>query len=150
MRRSEPHGQGHKTPRHTKRNKQLSEKGVEGRPSDRVNPSIWSVNTIGSKNGTATEYVNMRSDISNGKMSLLVVDTGADKNLLKPDNLDKTKQFDPEGRVQVKSVNGSTIQMMGAVQAVMCEGSVIIPFNFQLVDKRIVLQKVRHYRCVYK
>ena len=108
------------------------------------------MNTIGSKNGTATEYVNMRSDISNGKMSLLVVDTGADKNLLKPDNLDKTKQFDPEGRVQVKSVNGSTIQMMGAVQAVMCEGSVIIPFNFQLVDKRIVLQKVRHYRCVYK
>jgi hypothetical protein len=42
-----------KKPTHTKRNKQLSEMGVEGRPPDRVNPSNGSVNTIGSKNGTA-------------------------------------------------------------------------------------------------
>jgi len=57
-----------KKPRHTKRNKQLPETRVEGRPPDRVNPSIGSVNTIGSKNGTAAEYVSMRSDISNEKM----------------------------------------------------------------------------------
>ena len=50
------------------------------------------------------------------------MDTGADKSLLKPHNLDKTKQFDPESRVQVKSVSGSTIQTMGAVQAVMYVG----------------------------
>ena len=73
---------------------------------------------------------------NNGKMSLLLVDTGADISLLKPDNLDKTKQYDTEGRVQVKSVNGSIIQTMGAVQAVMYEGSVRIPFTFQLVAKR--------------
>jgi hypothetical protein len=47
--------------------------------------------------------VSMRSDISNGKMLLLLVNTGADINLLKPDNLDKTKQYDPEGRVKMKS-----------------------------------------------
>jgi len=89
-------------PGHPKRNKQLSEMGAEGRPPDRVNPSIGSVNSIGSKNGMATECVSLRSDISNGKMLLLLVDTGTDISLLKPDNLDKTKQYDPEGRVQVK------------------------------------------------
>lgn len=81
----------------------------------------------------------MRSDSSNGKILLILVDTGADISLLKPDNMDKTKQFDPEGRVQVKSVSGSIIQTMGAVQAVMYEGSVRIPFPFQLVDKQIDL-----------
>ena len=125
-----------KKPRRTKRNTQLSETGVEGRPPDRVNPSIGSVNTIGSKNGTAKECASMRSDNSNGKMLLLLIDTGADISLLKPDNLDNTKQYDPEGRVQMKSVSGSIIQTMGAVQTVMYEGSVRIPFTFQLVVKR--------------
>ena len=128
-----------KKPRHAKRSTQPLETGVEGRPPDRVNPSIGSVNTVGSRNGTATECVSMRSDISNGKMLLLLVDTGADISLLKPDNLDKTKQYDPEGRVQVKSVSRSIIQTRGAVQAVMYEGSVRIPFTFQLVDKQIDL-----------
>ena len=125
-----------KKPRHTKRNTQLPETGVEGRSPDRVNTSIGSVNTVGSKNGTATECVSMRSDISNGKMLLLLVDTGADISLLKPHNLDKTKQYVPESRVQMKSVSGSIIQTMGAVQAVIYEGSVRILFTFQLVDKR--------------
>jgi hypothetical protein len=128
-----------KKPRHAKRNTQLSEAGIEGRPPDRGNPSIGSVNVVGSKTGTARECVRMRSDISNGETLLLLVDTGADISLLKPDNLDKTKQYDPKGRVQVKSVSGSVIQSLGAVQAIMYEGSVSIPFTFQLVDKRIDL-----------
>jgi hypothetical protein len=37
---------------------------IEGRPSDRINPSIESVNTLGRKNETATECVSMRSDIT--------------------------------------------------------------------------------------
>ena len=49
---------------------------------------------------------------------LLLVDTGADISLLKPDHLDKTKQFDPKGRVKVKGVSGSTIQTFGTVQTV--------------------------------
>jgi hypothetical protein len=52
-------------------------------------------------------------------------------------NLDKTRQFDPKDRAKVKSVSGSTIETIAAVQAVMCEGSVRIQFTFQLVDKRI-------------
>ena len=58
----------------------------------------------------------MRSDISNGNDLLLLVDTGADISLLKPDNLDKTKQFDSESRLKVKGVSGSTIQTLGTVQ----------------------------------
>jgi len=104
-----------KKPRHPKRNTQPIETGVEGRPPDRANPNIGSVNTIGSANGTAKKCVHMRSEISNGKTLLHLVDTGADISLLKPDNLDKTKQYDPEGRVQVKSVNGSIIQKIGTV-----------------------------------
>jgi hypothetical protein len=72
-------------------------------------------------------------------MLVFLVDTGADISLLKPDNLDKTKQYDTEGGVQVKSVSGSTIQTMGAVKTVMYGGSVRIPFTYQLVDKRIDL-----------
>ena len=40
------------------------------------------------------------------------MDTGADISLLKPDNLDKTRQFHPEDTVKVKSVSGSTIEAM--------------------------------------
>jgi len=125
--------------RQPKRNRPITETGIEGRPSDRINPSIGSVNTLGRKNGTATECVSMQSDISNGKELLLLVDTGADISLLKPNNLNKTKHFDSERRVQVKSVSGSTIQTLGAVQAVLYEESVRIPFTFQLVDKRVDL-----------
>ena len=71
-----------------------------------------SVNIIGSKNGTTTEYVSMQLDIISGNMLLLLLDTGADISLLKPDNLDKTRQFHPEDTVKVKSVSGSTIEAM--------------------------------------
>jgi hypothetical protein len=72
-------------------------------------------------------------------MLLLLVDTGTDISILKPDNLDKTKKYDPEGRVQVKSVSGSIMQTMAALHLVMYEGSVRITFTFQLVDKQIDL-----------
>jgi hypothetical protein len=72
--------------------------GFEGRPPDRINPSIGSVNTVGCGNGRVTECVRMRSDISNGNELLLLVDTGAYISLLKLENLDKAKQFDPEGK----------------------------------------------------
>lgn len=126
----------HRQPR---RNVPLTESGIEGGPPDRINPSIGSVKTIGCKRGSATECVSMRSDISNGNELLLLVDTGAYISLLKPAKLDSTRLFDPEGRVTVKGVSGTTIQTLGTVQAVMYEGSVRIPFTFQLVDKRVDL-----------
>jgi len=67
------------------------------------------------------------------------VDTGAGLILLKTYNLDKTRQFDPKGRVKVKSVSGNTTETMEEVQSFMYEGSVRMPSTFQRVDKRIDL-----------
>ena len=50
------------------------------------------------------------------------MDTGADISLLKPDNFDKTRTFDPDGNVTVKSVDGSTIETLGAVETVVKAG----------------------------
>ena len=76
-------------------------------------------------------------DISNGRELALLVDTGADISLIKPDNLEKTKKFDPDGRVKVKSVDGSEIETFGTVQTVVTVDSLEIPFVFQLVSKQI-------------
>ena len=67
------------------------------------------------------------------------MDTGEDISLLKPDNLDTTKPFVPEGMVHVKSVSRFVIRVKGTVQAIMYEGSVRIPFTFQLADKQVDL-----------
>ena len=52
------------------------------------------------KNKCYNEYVSMQSNISNGNTLILFVDTGADISLLKPNNLDKTRQFHPENMVK--------------------------------------------------
>jgi hypothetical protein len=38
--------------------------------------------------------------------------------LLKPENLGKTRTFDPDGNVKVKNVGGSIIEILGTVQTV--------------------------------
>jgi hypothetical protein len=40
--------------------------------------------------------------MSNGNALLLLMDTDTNISLLKSDNLEKTRQFGPEGRVKVK------------------------------------------------
>jgi hypothetical protein len=95
--------------RQAKRNTLIAEAGSKGRPPDKENPRIGSVNALGCGNGMTTRCVRMQADISNGEKLLLLVDTGAAISILKPDKLDKTKQFDPEGRVKVNGVSGSSI-----------------------------------------
>ena len=59
--------------RQCKKNKQglrktmIAETGSGGRPPENDNPRIGSVNTLGSGNGTATQCVRMRADISGGR-----------------------------------------------------------------------------------
>ena len=65
------------------------------------------------------------------------MDTGADISLLKPDNFDNTRTFDPDGNVTVKSVDGSIIESLGAVETVVKAGFLKIPFTFQLVSKQV-------------
>jgi hypothetical protein len=77
-------------PRSPKRPTKVNGMGADDRPPGR-NPSIGSVNSIGSGNRANTECVRLQMDISNGRELLLLVDTGADVSLIKPDNLDKTR-----------------------------------------------------------
>ena len=111
--------------------------GTEGRSPDRSKPSIGAVHVIGSDHKAATECIKLHMDISNGRELALLVDTGADISLIKPDNLDKTKKFDPDGRVRIKSVDGTVTETFGTVQTVVNVDSLQIPFVFQLVSKQI-------------
>jgi hypothetical protein len=87
-------------PRNAKRFTQVNSTRIEDRSLDRGTPSIGSVNAIGGGNRAKTECVRLQTDVSNGRELSLLVDTGADISLLKPNNLDKTRKFDPDGRVR--------------------------------------------------
>jgi len=95
------------------------------------------VNAIGNGNKTNTECVRLQTDVSNERELLLLVDTGADISLLKPNNLEKTRTYDPDGKVKVKGVDGSIIETLGKVPTVVKADSLKIPFTFQLVNKQV-------------
>jgi hypothetical protein len=82
-------------PRTAKGFNQPNGTGTEGRTPDRSKPSIGAIHVIGSDNKAATECIKLRMDISKGHELALLVDTGADISLIKPDNLDKTKKIRP-------------------------------------------------------
>ena len=71
------------------------------------------MDVIGGDNKAATECIKLQMDISNGHELSPLVDTGADISLIKPDNLDKTRKFDRDGTVKVKSVDGSILEILG-------------------------------------
>jgi hypothetical protein len=124
-------------PRNPKRFFQANNAGADDRPPDKNTPSIGSLNTVSGGNRTSTECVRLRTDASNGRELLLLVDTGADVSLLKPTNLDKSKSFDPDGRVKVKSVDGTIIETFGTVRTSVIVDPLKIPFTFQLVSKQV-------------
>jgi hypothetical protein len=131
-------------PRNFKKSIQAKSAGAGDGPPERRAPSIGrrrrqrqrSVNYIGGGNRPKIECVRLQTDVSNGRELALLVDTGADISLLKPDNLDKTR-FDPDGKVRVKSVDGSTIETLGTVKTVVKAHFLKIPFTFQLVSKQV-------------
>jgi hypothetical protein len=65
------------------------------------------------------------------------VDTGADISLFKLNNLDKTRTYDPDGKVKVKGDDGSIIETLGTVQTVVKADFLKIPFTLQLVNKQV-------------
>ena len=121
-------------PRSSKGSTQVNDKGAEGRSPDRSKPSIGLVHATGSGNRATNECVRLHMDISNGRELSLLVDTGADVSLLKPDILDKTRKFDPDGRVKVKSVDRSTIETFETVQTVVNVDSLKIPLTFHVYN----------------
>lgn len=107
------------------------------RTAERGASSIGSVNYIGGGNRPKIERVRLQTDVSNGRELALVVDTGADIRLLKPDILDKTRRFEPDNKVKVKSVNGSVIEILGTVKTVAKADFWKMPFMFHLVNKQV-------------
>jgi hypothetical protein len=110
---------------------------TEDRSSDRSNLNIGSVHTVGDGTRTNTERVRLPTDVSNGRELLLLVDTGADISLLKPTNLNKDKTYNPDGKVNVKGVDGSIIETLETVRTVVKADRLRIPFTFQLVNKQV-------------
>lgn len=73
-------------------------------------------------------------DVGNGEKMHLLVDSGADISLLKSRRLLVTAEFEPRDRVRVNSVEGSVIETHRSIETKILEGSIQIPFCFQLVS----------------
>jgi hypothetical protein len=65
------------------------------------------------------------------------VGTGAVVSLLKPGNLDKSKSYDPDGRIKVKSFVGIIIETFETVRTSEIVDPLKILFTFQLVSKQV-------------
>jgi hypothetical protein len=78
-------------------------------------------------------------DVGNGEKVHLLVDSGADISLLKSRRLLVTAEFEPTDRVRMKSVEGCVIQTHRSIETKILEGSIQIPFCFQLVIKQVDL-----------
>jgi hypothetical protein len=68
------------------------------------------------------------------------VDSGADISLVKSEKLLGTAEFEPKNRVNVESVDGSTIETHGSVELRVLEKGVSIPYSLQLVNKQVDLK----------
>jgi hypothetical protein len=65
------------------------------------------------------------------------VNIGADISLLKPNNLDKPRKFDPDARVKVKTIDGPIIETVVTVRTTVNAYFLKIPFPFQLVSRQV-------------
>ena len=79
-------------------------------------------------------------DVGSEKELLFLVDSGADFSLLKSKRLIGTKEFEPQNRVRIRSVDGSVLETHGSIETNIFEGLTQIPFCFQLVSNQIGLQ----------
>jgi hypothetical protein len=77
--------------------------------------------------------------VGNGEKLHLPVDIGADISLLKSRKLLATAEFEPRDKVRVKSVEGSVIETHWSIETKILEGSLQIPFRFQLLSKQVDL-----------
>jgi hypothetical protein len=78
-----------------------------------TNSPVFSVCCIGDEN---SEFVELPADISKeGKLRFLI-DTGADISLLKGNALVESTEYDPEGRLRVRCVDGTPITL-GVIEA---------------------------------
>ena len=112
--------------------------GNGDRSSVRDRPTVSSVR-VGTVREDRYEYLELNVDISEtGKLRLLV-DTGADISLLRSTKLIGSTEFEPENKVKLKGVDGSTIETFGTIRANITEGNLKFPFDFHLVNRQVDL-----------
>jgi hypothetical protein len=82
-------------------------------------------------------FLRLEVNISKGGELLLLVDTAADISLLKGEKLIGSTEYDPAGKVRVKSVNESWIETHGKISATIELMNSSITHEFQLVGKQV-------------
>jgi hypothetical protein len=75
----------------------------------RRQPTDGPVYAVGCIGVEKPSFLRLKVNISEEGELLLLIDTGADISLLKGANLIGSTEYDPEGKVRVKSVNRSWI-----------------------------------------
>jgi len=84
------------------------------------------------------QLLKLKVDVSRETGGLLfLVDTGADVSLIKGSRLIGTTEFNPDAKVNVKCVDGSSMETHGTIDANFEVGSELIAHRFQLVNKQV-------------
>lgn len=100
-------------------------------------PTDGPVHSIGCIGETNLEFLRLKVYISKENYLLLLIDTGADINLLKGNKLIGTTEYDPEKKSKVKCVDGSPLETHGVVEANIELGNSSVRHEFQLVNKEV-------------
>jgi hypothetical protein len=79
----------------------------------------------------------LKASISKGDGLLLLTDTEADISLLKGAKLIGSTEYNPEGKVRVKSVNRSWIETHGMISATIKLMNSMVTHEIQLVHKQV-------------
>jgi hypothetical protein len=82
-------------------------------------------------------FLRVKVNIGKEGELLVLIDTGAGISLLKGANLIGSTEYDPEGKVRVKSVKGSWIETRGKLSATIELMNSSITHEFQLVKKQV-------------
>jgi len=94
-------------------------------------PTDGPINSVGCLGRENLQFLKLKVDASKGEEGLLfLVDTGADVSLLKGNKLVETTEFNPEGKIEVKCVDSSTMETHGVIEAKIRLGNKSITHSF--------------------
>ena len=97
---------------------------VGGRPPDRF------LYSVGCKHVGRYDYVRLSLDVGSEKELLFLVDSGADISLLKSKRLIGAKEFEPQKKVRVRSVDGSVLETHEVSRLTFAKDLLRYPFAF--------------------
>ncbi|XP_023705571.2 uncharacterized protein LOC111863458 [Cryptotermes secundus] len=111
--------------------------GNESGPSEKWQPTVGPVYSVGCMGRNDCEFLKLRVNISKRGELFLLIYSGADISVLKGEKLIESTEYDPERKVRVKSVSGSLIETHGVIEAEINLANSSITHEFQLAKKQI-------------